>query len=336
MKIIKEQTNQAALIVSGLGIVFSVMAIIFILLGLNGCGKRKELVPVVGPSGAPGASGSKGDTGDQGATGQTGAAGTQGNAGTNGTNGAQGYGAGIKTTQLSVGNANCPNGGVQLENFQDLNNNGTLDTGESLLGLTYVCNGSNGSNGSNGTNGSNGSNGSNGTNGTNGTNGVSTTFSIVTDNGTHCTNGGFDLTLTDSTHSETDYVCNGNNGANGQNGQAGTNGTNGSSGGTVSFSLVQAIEPCGANSSPWKETLLGLQGGQILASFSETVSGQNTRFAFIPNGSYIDTDSSGCNFSVTGDGTTWSQINWGSGSNVYSTWVAGGYHWTSATGWVAL
>lgn len=255
-----------------------------------------------------------------GATGATGVTGATGATGATGSTGPQGYGAGVTVTQLSVGDPNCQNGGVQLVNFQDLNNTGVQTNNDPLLGLTYVCNGANGNDGTNGTNG------------TDGSDGTSTTFSIVADSGANCTNGGFDLTLTDGSHSQTEYVC---NGVNGSNGQAGLNGTNGSNGGTVTFNLVQVVEPCGAASSPWKEVLLGLQGGQILADFSETSGGQNTRLSFIPNGSYGDTDESGCSFTVSGDGVTNSQITWGAGSNSYSTWSAGGFDWTAATGWVA-
>jgi hypothetical protein len=205
---------------------------------------------------------------------------------------------------------------------------------------TTVLNGNTGSTGStgqDGSNGTNGTNGSNGTNGIDGTNGTSVTYAITPDT-TNCPNGGYDLTLTDSTHTTVNYLCNGTNGINGTSGQAGTNGQNGTNGGTITFDLVQAIEPCGAASSSWKEVLLGLQGGQLLSSFSETMSGSNTRFSFIPNGSYIDTDESGCNFTVTGDGSTWSTISWSAGSNSYNPvgWSDGGYNWTSALGWVSF
>ena len=72
-----------------------------------------------------------------------------------------------------------------------------------------------------------------------------------------------------------------------------------------------------------------------MSDFSETASGQNTRLAFIPNGTYQDTDESGCQFTVAGDNLTYSSISWGAGSNSYSTWPAGGFNWTAATGWVA-
>jgi hypothetical protein len=98
--------------------------------------------------------------------------------------------------------------------------------------------------------------------------------------------------------------------------------TNGTSP-TAAYNIVRAIEPCGHNSSPYKEVLLLLASGDILASFSDTQSGYNTRLAFIPNGnSYLDTDSSGCAFSIGGTGSS-RVVSWRAGSNSYSTWPAG-------------
>lgn len=299
MKTLKQQVKDASFIIFGIGIICITLSL------LSGCSGVFQ-----GASGTNGTNGAVG-AGSTGATGAQGVQGVSGTNGSNGTNGAQGYGAGITTTQLSVDNSNCPAGGIELVNFQDLNNSGIQIPSDPILGLTYVCNGIDGTNGSNGT---------------------STSFSIVADNGVNCTNGGYDVTFTDASGSQTEYLC---NGANGSNGQAGLDGTNGSNGGTVTFDLVQAIEPCGAASSPWKEVLLGLQGGQILSAFSETESGQDTRLSFIPNGTYEDTDESGCNFTVAGDGATWSSISWAAGTNQYSTWPAGGFDWAANTGWIA-
>lgn len=210
----------------------------------------------------------------------------------------------------------------------------------SSVSLANGVDGVQGQTGSQGITGQTGSNGTNGTNGTNGSNGHSSAFGQVAADSATCSNGGTIITmgldvnddtiLEASEVTQTATLCNGTNAT----GQAGIDGTNGSNGGTITFDLVQAIEPCGAASSPWKETLLGLEGGQLLSDFSETASGQNTRLSFIPNGSYVDTDSSGCNFTVSGDGSTNSQISWGAGSNAYSTWPSGGFNWTAATGWV--
>jgi len=98
--------------------------------------------------------------------------------------------------------------------------------------------------------------------------------------------------------------------------------TNGTSP-TAAYNIVRAIEPCGHDSSPYKEVLLLLASGDILASFSDAQSGYNTRLAFIPNGgNYSNTDSSGCSFSVGGSGSG-RTVSWGAGSSSYSTWSAG-------------
>ena len=74
--------------------------------------------------------------GDDGATGAAGPAGPAGSAGTNGSNGASSL---IVQTQLAVGNANCPNGGVQIDSGLDLDGNGTLDAGE-ITSTARTCN----------------------------------------------------------------------------------------------------------------------------------------------------------------------------------------------------
>ena len=65
------------------------------------------------------------------------------------------------------------------------------------------------------------------------------------------------------------------------------------------YSPVGIVTPCGPSSSPFKEVLLILEDGSLLASFSDTQSGDNTRFALIPDGTYMDTDSSGCVFTIS-------------------------------------
>lgn len=87
------------------------------------------------------------------------------------------------------------------------------------------------------------------------------------------------------------------------------------------ISPVGIITPCGSQSSPWKEVLICLSDGDILSSFSETISGQDTRLAIIPNGNYIDTDESGCNFTVSSDSNN-VYVSWNTGSNQYSSWAS--------------
>lgn len=87
------------------------------------------------------------------------------------------------------------------------------------------------------------------------------------------------------------------------------------------ISPVGIITPCGAASSPWKEVIICLSNGGLLSSFSETMSGQDTRLSIIPDGNYIDTDESGCNFTVSTTPTV-RNVSWNSGSNQYSAWPA--------------
>jgi hypothetical protein len=196
--------------------------------------------------------------------------------------------------------------------------------------------------------------------GTNGTNGESVVFTTIAASNSQCPTGGQVLVIaSDSqgtgvysaldTNQKSLVTCNGATGsqgatgstgatgAQGAQGAAGTNGTNGATGATGSqgatgatgaqgpvsaFSPITPITPCGAASSPWKEVLLCLQDGSVLADFSETMAGQDTRLSFIPAGSYEDTDESGCNFSVSVDGSGDTTVSWGAGSNSYSTWTA--------------
>lgn len=115
----------------------------------------------------------------------------------------------------------------------------------------------------------------------------------------------------------------------GKDGKDGTNGADGQDGSNATLgpdTPIEAISPCGANSSPYKEVLLCLNNGNILASFSDSASGQNTRFAIIPVGHYNDTDSSGCQFEVELSEDLKSHIVlWNAGSNQYSLWLAGSY-----------
>lgn len=88
------------------------------------------------------------------------------------------------------------------------------------------------------------------------------------------------------------------------------------------YSLVKEIQPCGPGSSPWKEVILCMAGGDLLASFSDNASGTNTRLSNIPQGNYIDTDASSCNFSVSIDANNNSTVTWNAGSNQYGSWSA--------------
>lgn len=184
--------------------------------------------------------------------------------------------------------------------------------------------GSNGSDGKDGVNGTNGTNGSNGSNGINGLNSLITTMPALS---TQCSSGGTvvltgldsnrdgNLSVSEVVSSAT--ICNGTNGS------QGIQGVPGATGPVSAFSPINPIQPCGANSSPYKEVLLCLFDGNVLASFSDNMAGSNTRFAFIPSGSYIDTDDSACAFTVNVDSHGNTTVSWAAGHNSYSTWTAG-------------
>lgn len=78
------------------------------------------------------------------------------------------------------------------------------------------------------------------------------------------------------------------------------------------YTPVRVITPCGPTSATYKEVLLLLEDGSLLSSFSDNQSGFNTRLAFLPDGSYMDTDGSNCQFNVITNGSTRSVI-WAGG-----------------------
>lgn len=201
--------------------------------------------------------------------------------------------------------------------------------------------GSSGLNGSNGTNGVAGADGKDGSNGISGASGHSAVFNMTTS--TTCAEGGYTLlTAIDTNDSgvldngdsniQSITVCNGLTGAKGDTGIQGIKGDVGDTGsqgvqGDVGpagpsgysspFTPVRVITPCGPSSSPYKEVLLLLYDGNLLASFSDNVSGYNTRLALIPDGSYVDTDASACHFTISTIGNT-----------RYIAWSGGGDSWS--------
>lgn len=96
------------------------------------------------------------------------------------------------------------------------------------------------------------------------------------------------------------------------------------------YTPVSVITPCGANSSPFKEIILCMFNGDLIAVFSDNSSGQNTRLSLLDDGNFVDTDSSGCNFhisslinsSVNTLNPSARVVSWGAGSNSYATWSA--------------
>ncbi|WNO08723.1 alkaline phosphatase [Teredinibacter sp. KSP-S5-2] len=64
--------------------------------------------------------------------------GDDGKNGADGSNGSNGHNSLVSQTSLSVGNANCANGGVQINTGVDANDNNTLDDSE-VASTQYVC-----------------------------------------------------------------------------------------------------------------------------------------------------------------------------------------------------
>jgi hypothetical protein len=216
----------------------------------------------------------------------------------------------------------CPAGGEVYFVYQDFNGNGTEDDGEPALSRQIVCNGSNGLDGvfsmlrvqtsacPSGTgvqlnygldaNANAALDASEITqteflcDGVGGADGHGVAFSLLSADASACPAGGTLVLMAEdvnddgvysalSPHQESMTLCNGMDGADQP---------------MPAYAPVEPIIPCG-NTVAYKEVLLLLANGQVLSSFSQDSSGTMTRLAFLPDGSYMDTDASGCAFSLT-------------------------------------
>lgn len=131
----------------------------------------------------------------------------------------------------------------------------------------------------------------------------------MTPAGAECANGGtIILSATDLNDNglvdaedgniQSSTICNGTNG---------TNGSNGTNAPPTPFTPVGLIDPCGDAAGIYDEVFIRLSNGTLLASFSDNVNGQNTRFAVITAGSYMTTDGSRCYFSVDASGNLYNE-----------------------------
>jgi len=66
--------------------------------------------------------------------------------------------------------------------------------------------------------------------------------------------------------------------------------------------IVSIVNPCGVQAAN-EEVFLKLSNGGMLASFSDTASGTNTRFALLSDGNFRTTDGTNCNFTMSNGGT---------------------------------
>jgi hypothetical protein len=207
------------------------------------------------------------------------------------------------TQRLGLGAASserCPTGGMVYTIYGDADENGSFGENDVLIDQQVVCNGVQGANGNDG---------------------AGMVFEAIAASPEQCGNGGSLIMMAidiDRSQSLTPadlspqsiLVCNGLNGADGHDGVNAP---------LPRFSPVQAIQACG-DSLAYKEVLLRLANGQVLGSFSDNPNGKMTRLAFLPDGTYMNTDNSGCVFtlSTSSDGSSRSISWWG---EVQDTWA---------------
>lgn len=231
----------------------------------------------------------------------------------------EGQSAKQPTQRLAIGpasSAQCPAGGMAYTLYGDTDENGSFSGLDVMIDVQFVCNGINGIDG---VNGSDGSDGADGRDGANGQDGASMVFETLSASTEQCVSGGSlivmaidsdrsgSLTPADSNHAAI-VVCNGSDGADGRDGVDGQDGRDGQEAPLPLFTPVEAIQACG-NSVAYKEVLLRLANGQVLGSFSDDKNGKMTRLAFLPDGTYMNTDNTGCVFSLSTAGSTRS-ISW--------------------------
>jgi len=259
----------------------------------------------------------------------------------------------------------CASGGQVFTVYFDDNNSASLDTEETVLSATPLCNGTNGTNGTNGANGVDGystlfsldrvetdicevntgvqinsgldlnrntslenseiaqsqvlCDGRQGTTGDTGADGKRLVFQVTAASSDMCPTGGKIILMgsdeNDSgtldvgdTNQQSLTLCNGANGQNGEDGEDGVDGEDGADAVLPAYTPVAPIFPCG-NTAAFKEVLLRLQSGQVLASFSDTAQGSMTRLTLIPDGRYMTTDNTSCIFNLSTAGSTRS-ISW--------------------------
>lgn len=186
--------------------------------------------------------------------------------------------------------AECSNGGIVYTVYVDVNLNASFDKEDSVVKSYPVCNGSNGSNGQDGS-------------------GVA--FAVLAASSDVCVGGGSTILMAKDVNNSGVYSVTAPN-------QQAMTICNGQSAQMPSYTPVDVIHACGDN-VPYKEVLLVLSNGKVLGSFSNDTGGTMTRLAFLSDGTFMNTDNSGCVFSLStsGDGKTRS-ISWS--GNVQKTW----------------
>lgn len=92
-------------------------------------------------------------------------------------------------------------------------------------------------------------------------------------------------------------------GPQGAQGPAGSDGADGEDAPPTPYTPVALINPCGDAPGIADEVFILLANGQLIASFSQSANGDNTRFAVLSPGNYVTTDGDNCSFTLSSDGS---------------------------------
>lgn len=233
-----------------------------------------------------------------GGPGLPGSAGEAGTAGTNGKNGT--------STLLSVTRSSslpgCNGGsGITVTSYIDTDGSGTLTAADTVVSTAVVCDGATGATGQPG---------SPGDAGPEGPAGVSCTVVTVDPDPTVAPNGGAEITCGNTST----LLLNGAPGAPGPQGQPGIPAP------PTAYSVVNVIDPCGPSGGA-DEVFLQLANGTVVASFSDTASGQNTRLSILNDGTYETSDGTNCIFTVSTNTSVTPEtrtISWPGGSDTWT------------------
>lgn len=165
--------------------------------------------------------------------------------------------------------------------------------------------------------------GNSGSNGKDGSNGLTSLLSLsrFTSDTAICASGAgsivhsgldsnSDNVLEASEIQQSTVICDGTQGQQGVQGNTGAAGAQGNTGATGAtgaagtpapqYAILKFITPCPSITTGYREVIIKLVNGQFLSSFSASGDALTVRLALIPNGSYVDTDGSNCNFNVSG------------------------------------
>lgn len=105
--------------------------------------------------------------------------------------------------------------------------------------------------------------------------------------------------------------------SNGAPGPTGPQGIPGMPAPPTAYTVAGVVDPCGDAPGIYDEVFLRFANGNLVASFSDNINGYNTRLSELPDGNYVTTDGSGCNFNVSTLGNT-RTVSWPGGSESWT------------------